>query len=75
MKRYITVSEAFLQASTYATMGPLRLSGRKSYRNRMANFLNLIFLITLPKNDRQDLKMGCIDASLRQLQSVLKIRF
>ena len=27
-----------------------------------------------PKNDRQDLKMGCIDASRRQLQSVLKIR-
>jgi hypothetical protein len=37
----------------------------------MANFL---FLITLPKKkDRQDLKMGCIDASRRQLQSVLKI--
>jgi hypothetical protein len=26
-----------------------------------------------PKNDRQDLKMGCTDASRRQLQSVLKI--
>ena len=26
------------------------------------------------KNDRQELKMGCIDASRRQLQSVLKIR-
>jgi hypothetical protein len=40
----------------------------------MANFLNLIFHITLPKNDRHDLKkMGCIDASRRQLQSVLKI--
>jgi hypothetical protein len=25
------------------------------------------------KNDRQDLKMGCTDASRRQLQSVLKI--
>jgi hypothetical protein len=40
----------------------------------MANFLNLVFLITLPKkNDRQDLKMGCTDASRRQLQSMLKI--
>jgi hypothetical protein len=26
------------------------------------------------KNDRHDLKMGCIDASRRQLQYVLKIR-
>jgi hypothetical protein len=25
------------------------------------------------KNDRHDLKMGCTDASRRQLQSVLKI--
>ena len=38
----------------------------------MANFLNLVFLITLPENDRQDLKLGCIDASRRQLQSVLE---
>jgi hypothetical protein len=37
--------------------------------NRMANFLNLVFLITLPKNDRHDLKMGSIDVSRRQLQS------
>jgi hypothetical protein len=41
----------------------------------MANFLNLVSLITLPKNDRQDLKMGCIDANRRRLQSVLKISF
>ena len=27
------------------------------------------------KNDRLDLKMGCTDASRRQLQSVLKIGF
>jgi hypothetical protein len=34
--------------------------------NRIAIFLNLVFLVTLPKkNDRQDLKMGCIDASRR----------
>jgi hypothetical protein len=32
----------------------------------MADFLNLVFLTTLPKNDRRDLKMGCIDASRRQ---------
>jgi hypothetical protein len=36
-------------------------------------FLNLVSLITLPKNGRQELKMGCTDASRRQLQSVLKI--
>jgi hypothetical protein len=37
--------------------------------NRMANFLNLVFLITLPP------EYGlCIDASRRQLQYVLKIR-
>jgi hypothetical protein len=37
---------------------------------------NLVFLITLfakKQNDRQDLKMGCIDASRRQLQVVLEI--
>ena len=38
-----------------------------------ANFMNLVSPITLPKNDRHDLKMGCTDASRRQLQSVLKI--
>jgi hypothetical protein len=41
----------------------------------MANILNLVFLIALSpkKNDREDLKMGCTDASRRQLRSVLKI--
>jgi hypothetical protein len=32
------------------------------------------FLHNFAKNDRQDLNMGCIDASRRQLQSVLKVR-
>jgi hypothetical protein len=42
--------------------------------NPYRNFLNLVFLITLPKKkDRQDLKMSCTDVSRRQLQSVLKI--
>jgi hypothetical protein len=36
-------------------------------------FVNLVSLITLPKNDRHDLKMGCTDALRRQLQSMLKI--
>jgi hypothetical protein len=31
------------------------------------------FAHNFAKNDRQDLKMGCTDASRRQLQSVLKI--
>ena len=46
------------------------------YHAENVNFLNLVFLITLPpqKKDRQDLKMGCIDVSRRQLQFVLKIR-
>jgi hypothetical protein len=41
------------------------------FKNRMvdpmANFLSLVFPITLPppKKGRQDLKMGCIDASRR----------
>jgi hypothetical protein len=48
------------------------------FKNRMvdlmANFLNLVFLIALPKNDRQDLKWAVhTDAFRRQLQSVLKI--
>jgi hypothetical protein len=30
------------------------------------------FATTKKKKDRQDLKMGCTDASRRQLQSVLK---
>jgi hypothetical protein len=39
----------------------------------MANFLHLVFLITSPENDCQDLKLGCTDASRRQLQSMIKI--
>jgi hypothetical protein len=40
----------------------------------MANFLNVVFLITSPqKKYRHDLKMSCIDASRRQLRFVLQI--
>ena len=47
---------------------------KKSYGGSYGDFLNLVFLITLPKkNDRLDLKLGRIDASRHQLQSVLKI--
>ena len=56
-----------------------------SYKNRftrieicmagyMGEFCHLLFLITLPKIRRQDLKMGYIDASRRQLQYALKNR-
>jgi hypothetical protein len=47
------------------------------FQNRMVNpyrkFLEPGFPHTFAKNDRQDLKMGCTDASRRQLQSVLKL--
>ena len=45
--------------------------------NRMVNpygkFSEPGFPHNFAKNDHQDLKMGCTDASRRQLQSVLKI--
>jgi hypothetical protein len=45
--------------------------------NRMVNpygkFSEPGFPHNFAKNDRQDLKIGCTDASRRQLQSVLKI--
>ena len=47
------------------------------FQNRMVNPCRKFFEPGFPhnfaKNDRQDLKMGCTDASRRQLQSVLKI--
>jgi hypothetical protein len=39
----------------------------------MVNFLERGFPHNFAKNDRQDLKMGYIDASRRQLQSMLNI--
>jgi hypothetical protein len=47
------------------------------FLNRMVNpygtFSEPGFPHNFAQNDRQDLKMGCTDASRRQLQSVLKI--
>ena len=47
------------------------------FQNRMVNPCRKCFEPGFPhnfaKNDRQELKMGCTDASRRQLQSVLKI--
>ena len=47
------------------------------FQNRMVNpygkFSEPGFPHNFAKNDRQDLKIGCTDASRRQLQSVLKI--
>jgi hypothetical protein len=47
------------------------------FLNRMVNpygkFSEPGFPHNFTKNDRHDLKMGCTDASRRQLQSVLKI--
>jgi hypothetical protein len=40
--------------------------------NRMRIFSYLVFLITFPKNYPQNSNKGCIDASRRQLQSVIK---
>jgi hypothetical protein len=45
----------------------------KSYRRSYREFSEPGFHHNFAKNDRQVLKMGCIDASRRQLQSVLKI--
>ena len=46
----------------------------KSYGGLYGEFSEPDFPHNFTKNDRQELKMGCIDASRRQLQSVLKIR-
>jgi hypothetical protein len=47
------------------------------FQNRMVNPCRIFFEYGFPhnfaKNDRQELKIGCTDASRRQLQSVLKI--
>jgi hypothetical protein len=45
----------------------------KSYGKSLQKFFEPGFPHNFAKNDRQDLKMGCTDASRRQLQSVLKI--
>ena len=46
----------------------------KSYGSSHGEFSELGFPHNFAKkDDRQDLKLGCIDASRRQLQSVLKI--
>ena len=45
----------------------------QSYGGSYSEFSELGGHHNFAKNDRQDLKMGCIDASRRQLQSVLKI--
>jgi hypothetical protein len=45
----------------------------KSYGGSYGEFSEPGFQHNCAKNDRHDLKMGCIDASRRQLQSVLKI--
>ena len=46
---------------------------KKSYGRSYGEFSEPGFPHNFAKNDRQDLKMGCTDASRRQLQSVLKI--
>ena len=45
-----------------------------SYGESYGEFSEPGFPHNFAKNDRLDLNMGCIDASRRQLQSVLKIR-
>jgi hypothetical protein len=46
---------------------------KKSYGRSYGEFSEPGFPHNFAKNHRQDLKMGCTDASRRQLQSVLKI--
>ena len=45
----------------------------KSYGRSYGEFSVPGFPHNFAKNDHQDLKLGCIDASRRQLQFVLKI--
>jgi hypothetical protein len=45
----------------------------KSYGRSHGEFSEPDFPQNFAKNDRHDLKPGCIDAARRQLQSVLKI--
>jgi hypothetical protein len=45
----------------------------KSYGRPFGEFSEPGFPHNFAKNDRHDLKLGCIDASRRQLQFVLKI--
>jgi hypothetical protein len=45
----------------------------KSYGRSYGELAEPGFPHNFAKNDRQDLKLGCIDASRRQLQSALKI--
>ena len=45
----------------------------KSYGKSLLKISELGFPHNFAKNDRQDLQIGCTDASRRQLQSVLKI--
>jgi hypothetical protein len=45
----------------------------KSYGQALQKFFGPGFPHNFAENYRQDLKMGCTDASRRQLQSVLKI--
>jgi hypothetical protein len=47
----------------------------KSFGKSCGKFSDTGFPHNIAKNDRQDLKMGCTDASRRQLQSVLKINW
>jgi hypothetical protein len=45
----------------------------KSYGKSLQKFFERGFPHNFAKNGRQELKIGCTDASRRQLQSVLKI--
>jgi hypothetical protein len=45
----------------------------KSHGKSLQKFFEPVFPHNFAKNDRQELKIGCTDASRRQLQSVLKI--
>ena len=61
-----TKMEILVQISIYLYL--------KSYGDLHGEFSEPGFPHNFAKNDRQELKMGCIDAPRRQLQSVLKIK-
>ena len=60
--------------STNTDLASFCVHERKKYGESYGEFSKPRFHHNLAQNDRRDLKMGCIDASRRQLQSMLNIR-
>ena len=78
---HLPVRDPGNQKLWYCSFGKIKNPGTNVdfafFQNRMVNpcrkFSGPGFPHNFAENNRQDLKMGCTDASRRQLQSVLKI--